>query len=98
MNVTNLLKSKNMSRKLFQRNLGRYDRIIRFVIGVAALGAWYFGAVAGTIAIVIGIAAFMLIGTAAAASCPLNSMANINTISQKEKDQMDAKGISYQKK
>ena len=87
-----------MSRKLFQRNLGRYDRIIRFVIGVAALGAWYFGAVAGTIAIVIGIAAFMLIGTAAAASCPLNSMANINTISQKEKDQMDAKGISYQKK
>jgi len=98
MNVTNLLKSKNMSRKLFQRNLGRYDRIIRFVIGVAALGAWYFGAVAGTIAIVIGIAAFMLIGTSAAASCPLNSMANINTISQKEKDQMDAKGISYQKK
>ena len=87
-----------MSRKLFQRNLGRYDRIIRFVIGVAALGAWYFGAVAGTIAIVIGIAAFMLIGTSAAASCPLNSMANINTISQKEKDQMDAKGISYQKK
>jgi hypothetical protein len=87
-----------MSRKLFQRNLGRYDRIIRFVIGVAALGAWYFGVVAGTIAIVVGVAAIMLIGTSAAASCPLNSVANINTMSQKEKDEMDAKGISYQKK
>jgi hypothetical protein len=87
-----------MSRKLFQRNLGRYDRIIRFVIGISALGAWYFGAVAGTIAIVIGVAAIMLIGTSAAASCPLNSVANINTMSQKEKDEMDAKGISYQKK
>jgi len=87
-----------MSRKLFQRNLGRNDRIIRFMIGIAALGAWYFGAVAGTIAIVIGVAAIMLIGTSAAASCPLNSVANINTMSQKEKDEMDAKGISYQKK
>jgi hypothetical protein len=87
-----------MSRKLFQRNLGRYDRIIRFVIGVAALEAWYFGVVAGTIAIVVGVAAIMLIGTSAAASCPLNSVANINTMSQKEKDEMDAKGISYQKK
>jgi len=68
------------------------------MIGIAALGAWYFGVVAGTTAIVIGVAAIMLIGTSAAASCPLNSVANINTMSQKEKDEMDAKGISYQKK
>jgi hypothetical protein len=86
-----------MSKKLFLRNLGRKDRIIRFVIGVAALGAWYFGDVAGTIAIVIGIAAIMLIGTSAAASCPINSVAKINTMSQKEKDEMEVKGITYQK-
>jgi len=75
-----------MSKKLFQRNLGRTDRIIRLIIGVLALGAWYFGAVAGTIAVIVGIAAIMLIGTSAAA------------MSQKEREENDAKGISYQKK
>jgi hypothetical protein len=87
-----------MSKKLFRRNLGRTDRIIRLIIGVLALGAWYFGAVAGTIAIVIGVVAIMLIGTSASASCPLNSVTNINTMSQKEREEHDAKGISYQKK
>jgi hypothetical protein len=87
-----------MSKKLFQRNLGRTDRIIRLVIGILALGAWYFGVVAGTIAIIVGIVAIMLIGTSAAASCPLNSVVNINTMSQKEREEYDAKGISYQKK
>jgi hypothetical protein len=37
----------------------------------------------------------MLIGTSAAASCPLNSVTNINTMSQKEREEHDAKGISY---
>ncbi|MFN8844962.1 MAG: DUF2892 domain-containing protein [Chryseotalea sp.] len=80
------------------RNLGQNDRIIRFIIGVVALGAWYFGVVAGTIAVISGVVAIMLIGTSAAASCPLNSVANINTMSQKEREEHDAKGISYQKK
>ncbi|MCZ8023415.1 MAG: DUF2892 domain-containing protein [Chryseotalea sp.] len=87
-----------MSKKLFMRNLGQNDRIIRFIIGVVALGAWYFGVVAGTIAVISGVVAIMLIGTSAAASCPLNSVANINTMSQKEREEHDAKGISYQKK
>jgi hypothetical protein len=39
----------------------------------------------------------MLIGTSAAASCPINSVAKINTMSQKEKDEMEVKGITYQK-
>jgi hypothetical protein len=85
-----------MRKQLFPRNLGKKDRIIRFSIGVLVLGAWYFGAVAGTIAIVLGVAAIMLIGTSAAATCPLNTMANINTMSQKEKKELEAKGIPYQ--
>ena len=87
-----------MQKKVFSRNLGKKDRIIRFVIGVLVLGSWYFGAVAGTIAILLGVAAIMLIGTAAAATCPLNTIANINTLSQEEKKELDAKGIPYQKK
>lgn len=87
-----------MKNKMFQRNLGKNDRIIRLFIGFVVLGAWYFGAIAGTIAIILGVVALMLIGTSAAASCPLNSVANINTITEKEKKELDEKGISYQKK
>jgi hypothetical protein len=71
-----------MKNKLFQRNLGRTDRIIRAVIGIIAIGAWYFGALAGI---------------AATASCPLNSVANLNTMTEEEKKKLDEKGISYQK-
>ncbi len=84
--------------KLFQKNLGRTDRVIRVIIGLAAIGAWYFGAIAGVAAVISGIVAIMLIGTSATASCPLNAAANINTMTQKEKRELDAKGISYQQK
>jgi predicted phage tail protein len=86
-----------MKNKLFQRNLGRTDRIIRAVIGIIAIGAWYFGALAGIAAIIAGVVAIMLLGTSATASCPLNSVANLNTMTEEEKKKLDEKGISYQK-
>jgi hypothetical protein len=39
----------------------------------------------------------MLLGTSATASCPLNSVANLNTMTEAEKKKLDEKGISYQK-
>jgi hypothetical protein len=92
------LNYKKMNKKLFQRNLGGKERIIRLVIALLALSAWYFGVVAGVAAIIVGVIAIMLIGTSAAASCPMHSMTGINTMSQKERDELDTKGISYQKK
>ncbi len=65
-----------------KRNLGRTERIIRVVIGVAALASWYFGAVAGTVGIVTGVVAIMLLGTSAAAHCPLHQAVGINSLSK----------------
>jgi len=69
-----------MKYKLFQKNMGLFDRTIRVVIGLIVLGAWFFGAIVGTVAIFLGIMAVILIGTSAASSCPAYTFANVNTL------------------
>ena len=72
-------------RAFTSKNLGRTERILRVVIAILAIGAWYFGYVAGALAVVAGVVAIAFLGTAATASCPLHHVAGINTMSAKEK-------------
>jgi len=80
----------------FSKNLGRTERIIRVAIALAAIGAWYFGYVAGTMAVIAGIVAIAFLGTAATASYPLHYIAGINSMSSKEKKEMKNKGIAIE--
>ena len=80
----------------FKRNLGWQDRLIRAVISIAVLASLYFGYFAGTLGLVLGIIAFMILGTAAVSRCSLTYMANSNTMGDAEKSKLDAKGISYE--
>lgn len=80
----------------FSRNLGKNDRIIRTVIALLVLASWAFGAISGTIGIILGVFAIMILGTAASARCGVTYWMNACTISENEKAQLDAKGIKYE--
>jgi hypothetical protein len=60
-------------------NEGSLDRIIRAVVGVALLAAWVFGWIGGTLAVVLGVVAIVLVLTAAVGFCPLYRVFGIST-------------------
>lgn len=80
----------------FSRNLGKKDRIIRTVIALAVLASWAFGIVSGTIGIILGVLSLMILGTAASARCGVNYWMKNSTISEKERAELDNKGITYE--
>jgi hypothetical protein len=80
----------------FRRNLGWQDRVIRAIIAIGVLVSWYFGVIAGTVGLILGILAIMILGTAAAARCSITYMADANTMTRSEKMKLDEKGINYE--
>ena len=60
-------------------NEGSVDRIIRAVVGVALLAAWVFGWIGGTLAVVLGVIAIVLVLTAAVGFCPLYRVFGMST-------------------
>ena len=60
-------------------NEGSVDRIIRAVVGVALLAAWVFGWIGGTLAVVLGVVAIVLVVTAAVGFCPLYRVFGMST-------------------
>ncbi len=67
---------------MLKTNVGNIDRVIRAIIGIALVLAFFMGSggVAGWIMLVLGIIA---LGTAAMSSCPLYSILGINTCQRK---------------
>ncbi len=65
--------------KLFQKNVGKTDRIVRFVLGLIlfAAGAFYLGSPLAYAAYFIGL---ILIATGALGTCALYSLLNFNTL------------------
>ena len=82
----------------FNRNIGKTDRIIRVILAVAAIVSWYFGLVTGLVGTLLAIFALMILGTAATARCGITYWLDANTMSIKEKQTLDRKGILYEKK
>jgi len=62
-----------------KHNMGKADRIIRFIVAVGLLYLILTKAVSGVLAMVLGILAIMLLATSAFGYCPPYSMLGIKT-------------------
>ena len=62
------------------KNIGSTDRIIRLLVAVG-VGALYFtNSISGTLAVVLGIVALVLVATSVVGFCPLFKLLNISTL------------------
>ena len=52
------------------KNMGTLDRVIRLAAVAAVLGAWGLGLIGGTLALVLGAVAVVLLLTSLTATCP----------------------------
>ncbi|HQT63724.1 MAG: hypothetical protein B7Z75_01750 [Acidocella sp. 20-57-95] len=52
------------------KNMGTADRIIRLVIVLAIIAAYFGGLITGTVAIILGVAALVLFATSLFSTCP----------------------------
>jgi hypothetical protein len=65
-------------------NVGTIDRAIRAIVGIAALAAWFFDMVEGSLGIVALVVGVMLIGTAVIRWCPPYALLGLNTGASKD--------------
>ncbi len=62
-----------------KKNVGTIERIIRALIGIAALAAYFLGMATGTLGIVAVVVGVVLLGTAAIGWCPPYALLGIST-------------------
>ncbi len=62
-----------------KKNVGTIERIIRALIGIAALAAYFLGMATGTVGIVALVVGVVLLGTAAIGWCPPYALLGIST-------------------
>ncbi len=67
-----------------KKNIGTIDRILRAIVGIAAIVAYFMGMLTGTMGIVALVVGVVLIGTAAISWCPPYALLGINTGSKSE--------------
>ncbi|WCL49496.1 YgaP family membrane protein [Leptospira sp. GIMC2001] len=60
-------------------NMGTIDRIVRALLALIVAGLYFGGFISGTIAIVLGVIAIVLLGTSLVGSCPLYIPLKIST-------------------
>jgi len=68
---------------MFAKNMGSTDRIIRSIIGVVLLAAYFLGWVTGVLGVIALIVGIVLLATAALGSCPPYGLFGINTCGTK---------------
>ncbi len=67
-----------------KHNMGTVDRTIRILVGIAALAAWYFGLVEGTLGVIALVVGVVMIATAVIRWCPPYALFGINTGASKD--------------
>ncbi len=72
------------------KNVGNADRVIRIVIGIAALAAFFLGLVEGALGIVALVVAVAMLGTAAMGWCGAYTLFGIKTCPVGEDSQPSA--------
>lgn len=83
----------------YNRNIGWLDRTIRTMAGIAAtIGAFYFLKTNATYSIVLGVFATAQFWTALSAKCIICFFIGQCTISYKEKQTLESKGIKFESK
>lgn len=63
-------------------NMGTIDRVVRAVVAVAIAALYFAGAISGTLAIILGIVAAVLLLTSIVGFCPLYYPFKLSTKSQ----------------
>ncbi len=69
-----------------KKNVGGIDRVIRALVGIAALAAYFLGMVTGTLGIVALVVGVVMLGTAAIGWCPPYALLGINSCPMKSAD------------
>lgn len=64
---------------MLKKNVGNIDRIIRAVIGIAALAAFFMASATGILHWVFLVVGVIGLGTAAMSSCPIYSILGMRT-------------------
>ncbi len=70
-----------------KRNVGKADKIVRYLISVVFIALIVTGVVEGGLAIVLGIAAVILSATAAISFCGLYTLIGITTDRSEQQEQ-----------
>jgi len=65
-------------------NMGTADRVIRAIVGVAAIAVWPLGLTEGTLGVIALVVGIVLLGTALLRWCPPYDLLGINTGAGKE--------------
>lgn len=63
-----------------KKNMGTIDRVIRAVFAVAVAILYFTGVISGTIAIILGILAIILLVTSIVGFCPLYAPFKLSTL------------------
>jgi len=71
--------------KIGEKNVGEIDKAVRAVLGIACLGIYIGGYVAQPWLYVVLVLGFAMVATAAYGTCPIYSLAGINTCAVKGK-------------
>ena len=65
-------------------NMGTVDRVIRALVGIAAIAAWVLGLLEGTLATIALVVGVVLIATAVLRWCPPYALIGLNTGANKD--------------
>ena len=65
-------------------NMGTVDRVIRALVGIAAIAAWALGLLEGTLATIALVVGVVLIATAVLRWCPPYALIGLNTGASKD--------------
>ncbi len=60
-------------------NMGTVDRVLRAIVGIAAIATWPLGLIEGTLGIIAPVVGLVLLGTAVLSRCPPYALLGINT-------------------
>jgi hypothetical protein len=67
-----------------RKNCGTKDRVTRVVVGALIGAAYLMGYIQGTVALVLGIVALVMVGTGAAGYCAIYEPLGIDTREEKD--------------
>jgi len=68
---------------MLKKNVGNIDRIIRAIVGIAALAAFFMASTTGILHWVYLVVGVIGLGTAAMSSCPIYSILGLKTCPMK---------------
>ncbi|MDD3743744.1 MAG: DUF2892 domain-containing protein [Lentimicrobiaceae bacterium] len=71
-----------------KKNIGNTDKLIRLLLALLIAVLYFTNIITGTLAIVLGILALMLVGTSLVSFCGLYTLLGINTCKRPSRESM----------